>query len=275
MMYAPTYAMPGNVREWPARIEGACQAIEEAFDVRLRKATPYQEGHADIELEDRPAFLKKKARTRTKWLNVYTGSGVVPTSSGYQNLDYYALSGRSYANTDVYHCSTQYPEVSPARHEALLARIGDALGAHWGQYTPVATARRLRRVQWCSSAGGKVIKEEVGDLTAEERQLPWLVDTRYSPQDSALQPAWLGWVNYWSREVADYLGFPDEGDRDLLPDAYRTPAGAWLVKIGTEPLDAGRSDQLALLARIYERFRRLGARPQGAPELFRPARPTP
>ncbi|MGN2247146.1 DUF5953 family protein [Frateuria sp. GZRR35] len=269
MMYTPTYAMPGRARDWPARIERACQAIEATFDVRLDKATPYREGQADIELSDRTAFLKGKARSRTKWLNVYTGTGIAPTPTGYENIDYYALSGRSYANAEVYHCGTQYPAVSPAGHEALLVHVGDALGAHWGQYLPVATARRLRRVQWCSRVGDKVIKEEVSDLTDEERRLPWLVDTRYAPLECALQPGWLGWLNYWSGEVADYLGFPGHGDLDLLPDAYRTPAGAWLVKVGKEPLDAGRPDHLALLARVYERLPRLGARPQVAPELYR------
>lgn len=274
MMYTPTYVMPGEASAWPARIEGACQAIEEAFDLQLSKASPYQEGRADIELADREAFLRKKARTRTKWLNLYAGSGLEPTPSGYRNLDYYALSGRSYANTELYHCSTQYPECSPARHEALLVRIGDALAAHWGQYTPVPTAKRLRRVQWCSSTGSRVIKEEVEDLTPEERLLPLLVDMRYSPLEPALQPGWLGWLNYWSRDVADYLGFPDEErDGDLLRHAYRTPAGAWLVKIGAEPLNVSNPDHLALLARMYERFPRLGARPRGAPEVFPRARP--
>lgn len=129
MMYTPTFVMPGDAGAWPARIEAACRVIEEAFSVGLDKATPYQEGQAAIELADRPAFLKKKARTRTRWLNVCNGSSLAPTPSGYANLDYYALNGRSYANAALHLVS-----LGCARHARGTAlgcgrRAGGASGA--------------------------------------------------------------------------------------------------------------------------------------------------
>ena len=95
-------------------------------------------------------------------------------------------------------------------------------------------------------------------------------NTQYLPQERPRQPGWLGWLNYWSPEVADHLGFPDPAiDGELLRHAHRTPAGAWLVKLGDTPLDASNPDHLAWLARLYARFPRLGARPEQAPKLFR------
>lgn len=265
MMYTPTYVLPGKTPQWADRIDAACRVMEETFDIRLDKASSYRDGEADVGLVDRRAFLKRKARSRTKWLNIYTGSGIAVTPSGYRNLDYFALGGRSYANAEVYHCSTHYPEAPPATHEDLLVRLGDALGACWGQYTPAATARRLRQVQWCACLGSRMVKQEVRDMSPEERRLPLLGDTQYSPLESPLRPGWAGWLNYWSREVAAYLGFPDEArDSELLRHAYRTPAGGWLVKLGPAPLDAADPEHVMLLARVYERFPRLGFRPPGA-----------
>jgi hypothetical protein len=39
------------------------------------------------------------------------------------------------------------------------------------------------------------------------------------------QPETLGWVNYWSAETCEYLGFPDsQRDADLLRHSYRATA---------------------------------------------------
>jgi hypothetical protein len=76
-----------------------------------------------------------------------------------------------------------------------------------------------------------------------------------------LQPATLGWINCWSADVCDYLGFPQpDRDDDLLELAYQTPQGAWIVKVCEEPLDVSVPSHVERIASVYERFPRLGIR---------------
>jgi len=269
MVNEPLYSIPDTPSDWAARIEAACRVVEEDFGVRLTKAHPYHENRPPIDVLDRLAFLKKKAKSKTKCLSLYTGPGHERTSSGFKNLRYYSVGGISYANKGVYNCTVQFPEISIGQQEAMLVKLGDALRARSAQYTPVETAKRFYLVQWCTGAGTSLVKEELNDLTKEEKLLPLLLRTWYAGLDSPLQPHWLGWLNYWSEEVAHYLGFPDPGrDQDLLCHSYRTPTGAWLVKVCAEPLDATNPKHVKLVVDVYKRFPRLGARPKVTPRMF-------
>lgn len=272
MINEPSYSIPDEASDWAARIEAACKIVEEEFGVKLNKASSYQEGRPPIDLADHVSFLRKKAKTKTKWLSIYSGSGLQRTPSGLKNINYYSVGGCSYANKGVYTFGAQFPEVDADKHESLLVKLGDALAAYSAQFTPIETAKRFYLVQWCWDFGTKITKEEVKDLTSEEKLLPLLLGTWYAGLESPLQPHWLGWLNYWSQDVANYLGFPDaRRDRDLLRNSYRTPAGAWLVKVGTEPLDAAKPEHVALVADVYKRFPLLGARPKAAPHFFQRA----
>lgn len=72
-------------------------------------------------------------------------------------------------------------------------------------------------MQDCQDFGSGPVKKDAGKQTAEESALPLLLNCEYRGLESALQPRSLGWINYWSQEVSDYLGFPDPSrDAPLL-----------------------------------------------------------
>jgi len=78
-----------------------------------------------------------------------------------------------------------------------------------------------------------------------------------------VHPNYLGWLNYWSPEVAETLGFPDpEKDAAILPLCKQLPTGAWIVKLTEDPLDLEREDHLDALVWAYWRFHRVGKRLQ-------------
>lgn len=71
----------------------------------------------------------------------------------------------------------------------------------------------------------------------------------------------LGWLNYWSAQCCDYLGFPDPArDSELLSSSVRTPKGGWLVKLTADPLDIRCATHLQAMLQAYKRFQRVGTR---------------
>jgi hypothetical protein len=76
-------------------------------------------------------------------------------------------------------------------------------------------------------------------------------------------PYRLGWLNYWAPAVAEHLGFPNlQRDARMLSLCYRTPSGAWVVKLTEEPLDLLRDEHADALISAYRRFEKVGQRPQ-------------
>jgi hypothetical protein len=81
-----------------------------------------------------------------------------------------------------------------------------------------------------------------------------------------LLPERIGWLNCWSAEIAQYLGFPDaEKDARILSLCSRTTAGHWIVQITEEPLDLARADHREAIAWAYWRFDKIGKRMQPKP----------
>jgi len=75
----------------------------------------------------------------------------------------------------------------------------------------------------------------------------------------------LGWLNYWSAEVAEHLGFPDpQKDADLLPLCRQLPSGHWVVQLTEDPLDLTRPDHVEAIVRAYWRFDKIGRRAKPA-----------
>ncbi len=78
-----------------------------------------------------------------------------------------------------------------------------------------------------------------------------------------VHPNYLGWLSYWSPEVAKTLGFPNpEKDAAILPLCKQFPSGAWIVKLTDEPLDLEREDHVDALVWAYWRFDKVGKRLQ-------------
>lgn len=156
------------------------------------------------------------------------------------------------------------------RQERLLVEACDVLGALTGFVTPDAASNQLGSHSAMGiqnfPAGTEVLEmrsrelREILDRTG--LTLP-LIHPIYlgGVLTHSAQPQILGWLNYWSAATCEYLGFPDEKrDAALLAHSYRTPAGAWLVRLTAEPLDVSRDDHVAALSAAYARFPRLGIR---------------
>ncbi|QTD43717.1 DUF5953 family protein [Ottowia testudinis] len=74
-------------------------------------------------------------------------------------------------------------------------------------------------------------------------------------------PERIGWLNWWSAEVCEYIGFPNpEKDVCILPLCERMPTGHWFVKLTEEPLDLERPDHVEIIAWAYWRFDKIGLR---------------
>lgn len=167
-----------------------------------------------------------------------------------------------------------------AECERTFITVGDAVGAYSAMLCPDAAMKRLiyyerlvsghlafmiqqddMHMRASAEADMREGERLQADLAGIGRQLPRFNDHPLATRDNPAQPKQLGWINYWSAQTCEYLGFPDpERDKDLLAHSYRTAAGAWLVKLCPEPLDLNRPDHLSIFADIYARFPKLGIR---------------
>jgi Family of unknown function (DUF5953) len=238
------FVIPVDPKTWPARIEAACAVLETVFsDERLNIGTPYQSGKERIVLTDRPKYLRAKLKTQTRWFNITNGKSHVGYGAKMRDEGMLTLGGG--ANE----ASTLFPICSLNVCETLLAKLGDALQAHYAQWSPIDTFLWLRWAQWGHTIHG---------IELPPHNLPQL---QYLRNDAPEQPEILGWLNYWSPSACAYIGFPDATlDQDLTAHSYLTPAGAWLVKLGPTPLDYRVAEHRATLAAIYRRFPRIGVR---------------
>jgi hypothetical protein len=74
-------------------------------------------------------------------------------------------------------------------------------------------------------------------------------------------PHHLGWLNYWSPDAAQTIGFPDPArDAELLTRVRRTASSGWIVQLTDTLLDYNNPAHLDALLRVYERFPRIGGR---------------
>lgn len=237
------FAVPWTSSTWAHRMEAACRILEEAFPGgELRVSTPERGAAAPV--PDRAAFFKRRLRTRKRWFSLRSPDPRHGLTIG-------GAMGGGFAG--LYCLSVFFPERSWDAHERLLVTLGDATGAHNACLSPRETGQRLRRMQipgW-------------GPLSPPPptSSLPSIAYTRYGGLAAAEQPGFAGWLNYWSDAAARLLGFPDAArDAGLLAHSYRTPLGAWLVKLGPEPLDCAIPRHMELLRTTYERFPKLGVR---------------
>ena len=246
LSYQISFKIPSDAQSWPARIDAACAVLEALFPgEQLHLATRYNENQrgSNDPVPDRLKYLKAKLRTRTRWFNLSNGKAHTGIGRAMRDEGMLSLGGGGDS------VSTVFPVSPNALCETLLARMGDALQALHGSWSPVDTFAWLRAAQWGHAMSGI------------ERPPHTLPPLHYMCRDAAEQPEILGWLNYWSSSACAYIGFPDsQRDQDLLRHTWQTPAGASLVKLGDEPLDYLRAEHRALLAGLYQRFPRLGKR---------------
>jgi hypothetical protein len=139
------------------------------------------------------------------------------------------------------------PEVE-ARAEDVLSQVGIALGAWWGVASPMRTAAHIAR---------QIVLD--GPATARLPSLPPLKDPNQLA--SPLIPHFLGWINYWSRETAQRLAFPDPlRHQRWLERARRSEHGAWTLSLTSAPLDLDVPHHLETLQRAYADLPEVGGR---------------
>lgn len=93
------------------------------------------------------------------------------------------------------------------------------------------------------------------------------VGFEYYPPNARLPllPQRLGWLNCWSAEVAEHLGFPDpQKDADILPLCKQLSSGHWIVQLTEDPLDLRRPEHAEAIVRAYWRFDKIGRRSKPA-----------
>jgi hypothetical protein len=164
----------------------------------------------------------------------------------------------------------EYPSWPWPDQERVLAAAGDALRALSGFVTPEASTIQLMAhsaIGMHASPADRATVELKAHGLLEALQQGGVVLPSIKPiflggvLRHRAQPQTLGWLNYWSAETCEFLGFPDPvRHADLLRHSQRTAAGAWLVKITEEPLDVTRVDHVTMLASVYQRLPNLGIR---------------
>jgi hypothetical protein len=232
------------------RGERAVRALERAFpDARLVGEVGEHKGRST---------LTSRESDRESWLRTAAGEGKIPMVSTYDPdpLLFYAdnhtiafPSGEAILLGAVCH----YPktEETVARSSEALSGLGTALGAYWGVATPFAAAAK--------------IGTQVRPPGSDRRPPPGL--PQLSPIGDLAGPAVpqkLGWLNYWSAETAQLLGFPDPArDAEWLSRAQKLENGAWLLSLTDEPLHLEETEHLAALIAAYARFRQVGRPDRG------------
>jgi hypothetical protein len=185
----------------------------------------------------------------------------------------------------VYNLNISFETETWAEFEYVLVSVGDAIGVCNGTITlrQLATTRQIHYIlgDYYSLMDGcslRMLEDEswreqaeasmrIGEklrtaLSSLDMTLPTFIQDPFLQRETWAQPLELGWLNYWSVETCEFLGFPDlKRDKDLLKHSYQTPTGAWLVKLTPDPLDLNRLEDLKVFAEIYQRFPKIGIRP--------------
>ncbi len=261
MNYFPGFFLSADAALWVDRMEAGCEAFESLFGVRLERATSGTKHNVtEKEISNRLKFFEGRLKTSNRWFSLFSGNGFRRTTGSFENVDYFSLGGNVYFGELLYRVSFTLPPQSLGTHEQLLVKLGDALQAQSAQFIPSNVAERLRLAHWCTVFGTSVMRNTLEDKTKEEENLPVICESTYAGL-YPLQPHHFGWLNYWSQDVCAYVGFPANAQGlEILQHSYQTPRGAWIVKLGAEPLEARNAAHVRLLREMYERFPSVGVR---------------
>jgi hypothetical protein len=257
-------------------VERACVVLEALFPWGPL-TTAYEADKPDCRVADRRQYLLDRLKHSAWLFSLANGrsSAIRPAADGWQPADdrHVQIAGRlTEVDNPVYELGVTFSTDSWAECERAFVSVGDAVQAYTAVVNPPEATADLRafhavmagRSAHMSGADvGRAAKLNAA-LVAARRELPPIADPRLAGRADPAQPQELGWLNYWSAGTATFLGFPvRDRDGDLLASSYRTPAGAWLVKLCPEPLDLDRPEHLRIYSDIYARFPLLGVRATG------------
>lgn len=265
------YSIPPDEATWIDRIERGCLALEKDCPYSPLM-TAVSADKPDKPITDRQQYLRIRSKHSARLFTLDNGKKGCIRESAYAEHRYVQVGGRFNGPSKlVYDFGITYQSETWPECERIFVSVGDAVEAYSAQITPTAAARTLYAYHGVASGHSAFLNRSDDVKEAETlaiavasigRQLPYLsVPPPFVLRDNPAQPKELGWINYWSPQTCEYLGFPDrERDKDLLANSYRTASGAWLVKLCPEPLDLSRADHLSIFADTYARFPKLGIR---------------
>jgi hypothetical protein len=127
----------------------------------------------------------------------------------------------------------------------LIEKLGDILEAFFITSDPGETAGKTN------------FRYQSGDYGENPYRLPWLAPMfQYKILPSAMADS-FGWINYWSKKVANNAGFDPEKDKQYFDICYPTQKG-WLLQITKDPLNLEIPEHLEKLKAAYNRFKKVG-----------------
>jgi hypothetical protein len=261
------YVVDLNPVTWVNRIEQGCLTLERFFP-----GDPLiVDMNSERLIKNRRKHLQSRLKNQRREFGFTNGRRF--NGGDIQATGYIDIRGYTYPNGLIYYLSAAIPATTLEQAENAFATLADAVGAYCSQVKPYKACRQLQgynqllyeRMKQLSPQGPEHVRPEGEKLLSRVEKLglrlPLVNKYPATPHLHPAQPWELGWLNYWSAETCEYLGFPDpERDRDLLALSYQTPGGAWLVKICPDPLDLDQPDHLTLFAELYQRFPKLGLR---------------
>jgi len=85
--------------------------------------------------------------------------------------------------------------------------------------------------------------------------LPYLAVGRHFK--SGLIPGMVDWINYWSNETLEAIGFDGAVDKVLFYDATRMSKG-WYLQLTRDPFNFENPEHIEILKKVYNRFKKIG-----------------
>jgi len=247
------FRIPASADSWSASLEAGCRVLEARCGTQLDMAvggTKFRITHEPV--KNRATFFKQRQKTKGRGFGLHNRARGAESVGLGGNMDY----GLEFFIVNIHH-----PDRGLQFAEELFVALGDALQAHSSQMTPRAALARIVKAQWHSVWEDKVTRLDPGHVTPAEALLPPIAQSAFPQRAHPLSPHHLGWINYWSEETCEYIGFPSAlSGHPVLEACYRTPRGAWIAKLGREPFEPRNTAHLELLREMYERLPRVAMR---------------
>jgi hypothetical protein len=212
----------------------------------LRLAWQISEGGRPIALPHRDAWLAERTQDGRFPLLCNGDESYPVTVSGRGRSG--RLSPGGQARFEV-HAEMPLDAPAIAAAAAVLEAVAEGARAYWGHASPYGYGSEVAQQFRRSPHGPECSPRGLPMLNLPEKlpapEIPWF----------------LGWLNYWSPDAAQTIGFPDPArDAELLSRARRTASGGWVVQFTDAPLDLDNPAHLDTLLRAYERFPAIGGR---------------
>ncbi|MFE8600339.1 DUF5953 family protein [Archangium violaceum] len=238
-VYAPPLASDDN------RTLAAVHGLERALP-GLRLEWRVTEKRRLAVLPQRDAWLTE-ATTRGEFPLICNGDERYPVMiSGHHESAYVSPGGRPQLQVQA---KLPLDAAVIAAAAEMLEGVAEGARAFWGHLTPDAAALDI----------AYQIAPTLEGPPSPRRGLPGL--KLFEHIRSPEIPYYLGWLNFWSPDAAEAIGFPDPArDAELLSRARRTATGGWVVRLTDTPLDLDNPAHLDALKRAYERFPEIGGR---------------